>query len=218
MPIITIRGEYGSHACEIAQEVADRLRTRLVDEEIFEQVACRLRVPLEEVCRRVDVPFQLGKRLLWQIAQGLEPTVTVGAWGPMPALRYQAAASMPLIDSRAFLEALDNTVCELADSGNLVLMGKGTQVVLRAHPEAFHVFITAPLPVRIERVMALAEINAEEARKRLAEADDYRRGFVKWYFKADVRDAALYDLVINTGKVSIETAVDTIIRLACEAC
>jgi cytidylate kinase len=54
-------------------------------------------------------------------------------------------------------------------------------------------------------------LTAETAREQVLEADRASAEFVKRYNDADVADPALYDLIINTGSLSMAAAADLII-------
>jgi cytidylate kinase len=40
--------------------------------------------------------------------------------------------------------------------------------------------------------------------------DEYQVGFIKNYFKEDINDPKHYDMMVNTDKVSIESAAESI--------
>jgi cytidylate kinase len=56
------------------------------------------------------------------------------------------------------------------------------------------------------------KLDAEAARKEMERSDSSRRAFIKRYFKAELEDPVHYDLVINTGRFSFETAASLVSR------
>ncbi len=70
--------------------------------------------------------------------------------------------------------------------------------------------IVAPLDVRIENVSSNFGISAEAAKLRIIRTESERRAFIRKYFNADITDPINYDLVLNTGTLSIAAAADAI--------
>ncbi|MBU1341335.1 MAG: cytidylate kinase-like family protein, partial [Proteobacteria bacterium] len=54
-------------------------------------------------------------------------------------------------------------------------------------------------------------LSRDDAQKHMVSTDANRSAFVKRYFNSDATDASNYDLVLNTGTLSIETAVQVIL-------
>jgi cytidylate kinase len=50
----------------------------------------------------------------------------------------------------------------------------------------------------------------DEARRRVIRTESDRRAFVRKYFNTDIADPSHYDLIINTGTLSVDNAVDVI--------
>jgi cytidylate kinase len=98
------------------------------------------------------------------------------------------------------------------EKGNVVVVGRGGQVVLRDKPDVLHVRLVAPLEVRIRRHQIRAGLTVEAAREEVLERDRASAQFVKRYHGVDVADPTLYDLIINTGKLPWEGAADLIAR------
>jgi cytidylate kinase len=97
------------------------------------------------------------------------------------------------------------------EMGNVVVVGRGAQVVLRAKPDALHVRLTAPLGTRIRRHQVRAGLDVEEAREQVLERDRASAEFVQRFYDVDVGDPVLYDLILNTGRLPLEAAADLIV-------
>jgi hypothetical protein len=98
----------------------------------------------------------------------------------------------------------------LAREGNVLILGRGGQVLLSKHPGALHVQIVAPLAYRVEVVMAREGLGRRATQNRIRASDRARFDYVRRYHGRDWLDPTLYHLVINTGRASVETAVDLI--------
>lgn len=106
-------------------------------------------------------------------------------------------------------------VFDLAVKGNVLIRGWGATLLLRAVPHIPCVRVCAPLEVRVKRLMQRLETDDEELARREIEVDDAARAArMGESFNVSWGDPTLYDLTLNTERVSIPTCVDQVIRLA----
>lgn len=109
-----------------------------------------------------------------------------------------------------YLKHLTRVIATIGKHGNAIIVGRGAGYILP--PETtFRVKIIAPLEYRIQSMMRIRNLSRAEAQSYIEKRDGDRIAFVKKYFQADAMDPLNYDLVINTEKVGIEGAVDTIL-------
>ena len=100
--------------------------------------------------------------------------------------------------------------------GGAVILGRGGQVALRDMPDVLHIRVVAPLEIRIRRVQEREGLTADKAREQVSVSDQASAGYVKHYYNADPADPSLYDLVINTSKITPVVAADLVIQaMAC---
>lgn len=105
-------------------------------------------------------------------------------------------------------------VYEEALKDNLVIMGRWSTILLRGVPHAVRVRTLAPLTQRIQRIAEREQITEDKARRRIARYDEGVRYRIKQFYDVEWEDPALYDLSLNTGRLSFETAVAQIVHLA----
>jgi cytidylate kinase len=98
------------------------------------------------------------------------------------------------------------TILKLASVGNVILIGRGGNIITARLPNIFHVRLVAPLEDRIEYSRKFYEMTKTEARKFCLREDLGRERYLKRYFHADINDASLYHLVINLGLVDYDNA------------
>lgn len=200
MSVVTIRGQLGSGAPEIGRLVAERLKADYVDREIIAAVAERVQRSSWEIEVKEQPPETLAGRIL--AALGNVPQV-----GPGYQAAYLSTWAIPL-DDFSYRETLISVIEELALAPAIVIRGRGSQFILKDHPDAFHVLTVAPLATRIARVMQQENLDEEAAKKEINRFDKSRRAFIRRYFGANLEDPNHYDLVINTGHLDFEgTAV-----------
>ena len=204
MSVVTIRGQLGSGAPEVARQVADRLQADYVDREIIAEVAARLQRKEEEVKAKEMPPTGLVGR----IAEALERNF---AFGDALTGAYLSLVEIPLGDTR-YLQALESVIRELARKQPLVILGRGSQFILKDYPGVLHVLVVAPLEVRVNRLMEERKLNQETANLEIERFDKNLRRFIKRYFKADLEDPVYYDLVLNTERLTFQAATSIVVN------
>jgi cytidylate kinase len=125
--------------------------------------------------------------------------------------RYVADA----FQSRPFTEtdyqrALVRTIATLGERGRAVILGRGAPYVL-SPSRALRVFVVAPREARVARVAREEGLSAAEADERLAQRDAERLRFLRHDFGVEPDDPTLYDLVVNTETLGIETSAALVI-------
>jgi len=113
-----------------------------------------------------------------------------------------------------YLDLMESVVYNVAKKGEGVILGHGSQFLLRDFGCALQVFIRASESSRIAYLVAQSGMKENAARKLIHKSDHERRGFCRFAFHMDWDDPSLYDLVINTDKIGIEGAAKLIIETA----
>jgi cytidylate kinase len=195
--VITVEREFGCGGGEIAQALADRLRWKLWDNALAEQIAKLAQVDPSVVTRcdeRMDSTFHRLAKVFW---------------------RGSYERSMPLAGAEPFdadrFVAIGHEVMETAaQAGNCVIVGRGAPYFLRERPDVFHIFLYAPRSEKLHRLRQLG-YRDREAEELVDTVDRDRIEFVKHYFGADWPTRSLYHMMINTA-VGDENVISTILN------
>ena len=115
---------------------------------------------------------------------------------------------------RIHLDRLQSVIYEVAQKGNTVFFGRGSQLMLSSFGCALHVLVTGSLEKRIQRVMEEHGVGREVAEKMIEKSDHDRGGFIRFAFNEDWLNPKLYDLVLNTDKLSLQSGVDLVLSSA----
>jgi len=118
------------------------------------------------------------------------------------------------IQRKKFLHFLKAVIFDFARKGNVVIVGRGGQVLLKDLPGVLHLRVMAPFEVRLKRLLSLKGGDEKQAARLLRRNDRDSEGFIRSFFDMDWDDANLYDLVINTQKISAASAAEMILRAA----
>ena len=105
---------------------------------------------------------------------------------------------------------------------NIIIIGRGGQILLRGQANTLHVRIEANLEDRIQRIKDhlkhdkqdyYADITIRrQAQDLIEEHDSASAGYIKQYYHRTWDDMELYDLILNTSKTGIDNAVKAIVE------
>ena len=211
MAVITLSRQVGSGGDEIALRVSELLGYRYFDKRLVAQVASEMGLTADEI---VDFSEDLHEarpqgfldRLLRRgmvVAEALTVREDAAGLREVTVIELDEAASLRLV------QAAVRAACR---AGNVVVVGRGGQVILRDEPGVLHVRIEAPLGHRVRRVAEEEHIDEATARDTwVASRDRAGADYVKRFYDVDWSDPMLYHLVINTGRWDIEAAAQLIV-------
>jgi cytidylate kinase len=184
--MLTISHLYGSGGSLIARDLGRRLHWAVWDKEIVHQIASQQQVPEAYVDTKDERVDSFIKRRVRLFGLGwFESTYNI----PPPLwLNDTQLARM----TRAIIE-------DVAKEGHAIIVGRGGQCILAGRPEVLHVFVFAPLAVRVERVMQAEGLTRAEAERRIAGMDRLRADYVRTFYHADWRDPSHYHLLVDSG-------------------
>lgn len=114
---------------------------------------------------------------------------------------------------QAYRQALAQVMHEYAAFGNVIIIGRAGQVILKDRPGVVHIRFIAPMAVRQERVARQFNITPECARSRIEASDHSRQRYLKRFYQADWDEPLLYDLTINTARLEPAQSASMIVNL-----
>jgi cytidylate kinase len=94
-----------------------------------------------------------------------------------------------------------DTILHLAQLGNVILIGRGANIITSRLDFMFHVRLVASFDRRVANIQRVEGLSLKAARDFARRADRGRKRYVKKYFFKDVDDPLLYHLAINTDLV-----------------
>jgi len=144
------------------------------------------------------------------IKMGISPEVLKKLDEKAPGLFNRLLSHKP----ETYLDLMEAVVYEVAHRGEGVIVGHGSQMLLRDFGCALHVRIHASESSRIQHLMDQQGVSREGAEKMIHKSDNERRGFLQFAFHMDWNDPSLYDLVINRDKLTADSAARLIWEVA----
>lgn len=200
MRAITISRTYGSGGGEIAARLAHRLNWQLIDHQIVAEVAHRLGITAEEA----EAHDERVEGFIARVLNSMQLS------SPELLNTIPVSAVPSALQEDAYREALHYVVETAANAGHAVIVGRGAQVLLANRRDVLHVRVVAPLPERIIYVARREGLNEADARARIQLKDRDRLRYLQTQYHIDPDDPLLYDLVINTAVLDLDTAVGLI--------
>ena len=91
---------------------------------------------------------------------------------------------------------------EYSKEGNIVIIGRAGQVILKDHPNVLHVKVIASSTLRAKRIAQAQSISLEAAQSQVEMSDKNRRNYLKRYYKVRWDNPELYDLIVNTARLN----------------
>ena len=110
-----------------------------------------------------------------------------------------------------YLDHLQSIIYDVAKRGNAVFVGRGGKFLLHSFDCAFHVLVVGSMEKRIRRVMEENKVEEEVAKKIINRSDHDKRAFIRFAYDQDMLNPQLYDLVLNTDKLSVDCAAEMVL-------
>jgi cytidylate kinase len=188
-PCITISRECGAGGRTVASRLSEYLQSRV-------PVPGKWAVFDKNLIEKVLEDHRLSKQIAQFVPEGhksmVEDTLEdlLGLHPPTATLVRQTV----------------ETIWDLAERGNVILVGRGGNVVAAKLETAFHVRLVGSVERRIQRLIEVYDFDFTSAREFLKMQDANKRRYLKDYFGKNIDDPLLYHLIINTDLISYENA------------
>ncbi len=221
MAVVTISRQLGSIGDLVARRAAELLGYDLVDKNLITEIAREARVPeseIENYDEQSESPVRRFLRGLIVPSQSV-PVPPAAQWGL--GVPYEVSAALVPDDGAAsedgyvlnkveYLKFLQATVRRLWKRGNVIIVGRGGQAILRGDSDTVHVRTVAPLETRVRVVVERGLASSREA-KDLIQKNDRRRSAYLWdSYGIDWNDRTLYHITLNTGRTPREVSANII--------
>jgi cytidylate kinase len=218
----------------VALEVARELDLRYLDREIIHSVAREAGVDPEAVQAIEERAGRLARTLRLLGARPKLPSVASASLREQTTFdqrirammdheylsreaavaRLRGAEGSGYIPRLDYLDLVTSVILDRAAQGQVMIVGRGGQMILRDHPDVLHVQITARFETRVYNIIQREGVKWREAAHRVRLADEQRAGYMRRFYNVDWLDSSHYDLVISTDRVPGDVAVDLIVRAA----
>jgi cytidylate kinase len=165
-----------------------------------------------------ELALQVAERLGWRrVCRDLINQAAIEAGVPQVALAELDELGFFGLrprakDWQAYQSQVERIITDLADQGDVVIVGRGGQMVLRGRPDVLHVRVIAPLETRVTQLQREKNMSTESARAMLDASNKGRARYIRRSYGISLDDASLYHMVINTGLLELPQATHLIVQ------
>lgn len=211
MAVITISRQYGSGGNEIAGRVCEMLEYRYFDKLLMAQLAAEVGLSPGEVVDFSEADHKvrgfLERLFKWRGSRVVAHTST---W----TTDFDGAKKEAIVelDEARSVALVQGTIRAAHKLGNIVIVGRGGQAILKGKPDVLHVRIESPLDDRNLRIHEQQKVSLGAAQEIGLNHDRAAADYLKRFYDIDWANPAHYDLVLNTHKLGIEGAVQLIVK------
>ena len=117
------------------------------------------------------------------------------------------------IDEEIYLDYLVLIIAQMADDGDVVILGRGSQYILNDHPDAYHVLLIDTFENRVRFMQKHYDLSQGRATQVVKNEDKRRFNLYKKLGKTDYDNPELYHLVLNMNRIHIDKALQLVSEL-----
>jgi len=200
MAVITISRQFGAGGKTLGKMVSEKLGYTFADNDIVHLVAETANVSptwVESVEKEAGgkmsriVSSMVSKRLVDRILK----------------------SERGYIDEKIYLDYLVVIIAQIAEEGDVVILGRGSQYILDDHPDAHHILLIDEFDNRVKFMEENYDLTHNQAVKVVTNEDKRRLALYRRLGKTDYDQPSLYDLVLNMNRVSMKTALNLVCDL-----
>jgi cytidylate kinase len=187
--IITVGRQLGSGGRIIAKELAQILGISFYDKELIQ---------------RVSIESGVSSKFFEKADESVNPALTGGLLTDF----FQDV----FLSNESLFQMQSDVIRKIAETESAVFVGRCADYVLRDHPRSVHIFISANIDDRVERVAKYQGISAEKSLALIEKTDKKRASFYNYYSNKTWGAAKSYDLCINTSALGMESTTGFVLE------
>ncbi|MBW2369152.1 MAG: cytidylate kinase-like family protein [Deltaproteobacteria bacterium] len=201
MSVITISRQFGAGGKTLTQKVAEKIGYQIAHEEIIEQMASMANVSTK------------GIQAFETEADGFIDKNT-GMLAPKRFMDHIFDPGKKYMDGSQYIQLLHAIIPAIADRGNVIILGRGAQFILKGRQDTHHILMIADTKDCIAFMQKNYNLSASDAERAVAKQSKRRVKLMKLFHHESYDAAWNYDLVINMSKIDMDSAVDLVSELA----
>ena len=196
--VITISRQFGTGGHEIGTELARRLNVKLLDKQILNAVASRMKT-VEEAVEKIE-----ARNPLWR------DDFTNFYRSYMASSQYSGQEQEKT--SHALFEAQADAIRSIAAEESCVIVGRCGFDIFANHPNALKIFVHSSIDCRKRRIAEKYDICEQDAPAMIVDNDYSRELYTKKFTGREWKDATNYDISLDVRKFGVNGAVDFIMK------
>ena len=200
MAVLTISRQFGAGGITLGKMVSEKLGYHFYDEEIIQLVAKKAKVSkhwVESMEKEAGGKFQ--RLISGLVSKSLIERILDDQRG--------------YIDEDIYVDLLHTVIRKIADEGEAVIIGRGSQYILKDHKDASHVLLVADKEHRIKFIEEHYNLSTDKATRVVSTEEKKRTVLYRKFGKEDYDQPVHYHMVLNMNKTDLHTAVKLMCRL-----
>jgi len=200
MSVITISRQFGAGGRTLGEMVADKLGYEFYDNEVIQMVSTKAKVSANSVDALEKKTGGIFKKVIADIV-------------PKSLKDLIVSQKQETMDEEIYVDILQKIITEIAESGNAVIIGRGSQYILKDRENIFHVLITGDGKDREKFLEEKYDLTHDQAVHAVSNDDRRRTNLYRKFDVTDYDQPDRYHLVLNTSKLDFDTACELISEL-----
>jgi cytidylate kinase len=200
MAVVTISRQFGAGGLTLGKMIAEELGYEFADSYIIDKVAEMANVSAHWV---ETVEKEAGGKISRFVSRMVSK----------PLVDRILKDERGYIDEEIYLDYLVLIIAQIADEGDVVILGRGSQYILDDHPDAYHILLIDEFENRVNFMKEHYELSQNRALKVVKSEDKRRRNLYQKIGKTDYDNPFLYHLVLNMSRVSLQEAKKLVCKL-----
>jgi cytidylate kinase len=200
MAVITISRQFGAGGITLGKMVAEKLGYAFADTNIIKMVAEMANVSTNFV---ETVEKEAGGKF----------SKIINRLVSKPLMERVLKDERGYIDEEIYLDYLVLIIAQMADEGNVVILGRGSQYILNDHPDAYHFLLIDEFDNRVRFMRDQYNLPQNRATQVVKSEDKRRLNLYRKLHKTDYDRPSLYHMVLNMSRISLDKAQALICHL-----
>jgi cytidylate kinase len=195
LPFITISREFGCRVYPIVETLQNKL-DRLTGEEypwaVFDK----------EVVHKIADEHNLSEALANSLDENQRSQMQ----------QYMDHIFLGRPNEYKIFQYLTRVLIGLAETGNAILIGRGSCIITKNVERGLHVRLIAPFEFRKKKILDEMGISEDEAIKLVTRTENEREAFVEKYTFKSIKDPYNFHILINSALSSLDEIAEIIIH------
>lgn len=200
MPVLTISRQFGAGGITLGEMVSKQLGYHFFDNEILQRVAQKAKVSDN-----------------WVASMEKEAGGTIQRFISSMVSRRFIDRILDIdhgyIDEKIYVDLLKEIIQKIAEEGNAVILGRGSQYILKDFPQAFHILLVADKEFRVSFIERKYGLSHKQSLQMVQNEDKRRTNLYQKFGRQDYESPGHYHLVFNMHTMALEDAAEMVCRL-----
>ena len=200
MAVITISRQFGAGGITLGELVSKNLGYRFFDNEIIQMVAQKAKVSTNWVeSMEKEAGGKIQRFLSSMVSKRLVDRILDIDHG--------------YIDEEIYVDLLYDIIAKIAAEGDAVILGRGSQYILKDAENTYHVLLVADKEYRVRFIEEKYHLKPKQAMQMVNNEDKRRVNLYQKFGRLDYDSTAHYHLILNMRRLDLQTAANLMRQL-----